>query len=503
VTLAWIVKATWLLAAALGAAALLRRRPAALRFATLAASLLALLTLPLVETIVPRRSSAAPPMAGLTVAATDVSPWLHPMAEEPLDRWQTIWMMGTAIFLLQAGAGYALSQWRTPSVPMTVGVVRPRIVLPAAAGTWSAGMRRSVLLHEQAHIDRRDPLWNLTAQLTRAIYWFHPLVWLVLRQLHSERERACDDAVLASGVRPSDYATHLLACARLAASTVPGLPMAHSNLAMRVEAVLAPALPRAPVSTAQRALLVVACSALLIPLAAFGSSSSVSIRSFPMYRKFVLPLFAAAAAAQSAELSGRIYDASNATVPNAQVVLRNQTSAGEFKSVTGPAGEYKLEALPGGDYEFEVLMPGFARYQRRGIRLVGNTNTTVNAILRLGEVQETVQVTAPGQARPQTRPPQRVLVGGYVQPVRLLKQVKAAYPDTARAEGREGNVMLKAVIGVDGAIANVTVLPGADADLAAAAEQAVRQWVYQPTMLNGKPVETVTTVEVNFRLGPA
>jgi len=150
----------------------------------------------------------------------------------------------------------------------------------------------------------------------------------------------------------------------------------------------------------------------------------------------------------------------------------------------------------------EVLMPGFVRYQRRGIRLADNSSSAISAILKLGEVQESLQVNAPGQARPQQpRAPQRIQVGGNVRPVRLLKQAPAIYPETARSEGREGNVTLKAVIGKDGTIVSATVLPGADADLAAAAEQAVRQWVYEPTLLNGQPVETVTTVEINFRLG--
>ena len=222
-----------------------------------------------------------------------------------------------------------------------------------------------------------------------------------------------------------------------------------------------------------------------------------------MDHKLFAPLLAAASMAQAAEVYGRIYDASNATVPKAAMVLRDQSTAAQFKATSGPAGEYKLEGLPAGNYEMEVSMPGFARHQRRGIRLAQSSSTAVSAILKLGEVQETVEGTAQGQARPQQRPPQRVQVGGFVSPMRLLKQVKAAYPEAARAEGREGNVTLKALVGVDGTIVNVTVLPGADADLASAAEQALRQWVYQPTMLNGKAMETVTTVEVNFRLGAA
>lgn len=510
-TVAWILKATWLLGAALLAAAAMRRRAAALRFAIYAAAVLALLALPFLEPAMPRgRLDLPAPAKVVAMAGAGAALPAQAAASAPSDWPQWIWVSGALLSLLWSASGYLLSRRRVPRVPMTVGVFRPRVLLPAAADEWSAGMRQSVLLHEQAHIDRRDPLWNLAAQLARAVYWFHPLLWLVLRELHAERERACDDVVLAAGVRPSDYAAHLLTCARLSAASSRGAALAmaaghHSHLSSRVEAVLAVSTIRSPVTFSQRAALTAACCGLLFPLAAFGSSSAVSVRSLPMYRKLMLPLFAAASAAQSAELSGQIYDASNATVPKAQVVARSRGAAppAEFKTESSDDGTYRLAGLPKGDYEIEVLKPGFARYQRRGIRLQDNSNVTVSAILNLGEVQETVQVMAQGQARPQQRSPRRVLVGGQVQPVRLLKRVNAVYPDAARAEGREGNVTLKAVIGLDGTIASVTVLPGADPDLGTAAEQAVRQWVYQPTLLNGKPVETVTTVEVNFRLGPA
>ena len=500
-TLAWALKATCILGAALIAVAWLRRRSAALRFAVLATAFSALLALPMIEAALPRWSP--PTSIAAAVASLAVNASAEP-ARETRDWPRFVWLAGVALFVLRSAAGHALSLRRKPLVPMTVGVLRPRVVLPAGAEEWSGELRRSVMLHEEAHIARRDPWWNLVAQVARAVYWFHPLAWWAVNRLHAERERACDDSVLAAGVKPSDYATHLMMCARLAADPAAALPMAgHSHLAARVEAVLARATRRAPISFAQRATLAAVCCALLFPLAALGSPA-FSFRSPPMYRKLAIPFLAAAAAAQSAELSGRIYDASNATVPKAEVVVRNRDTTAEFKTVTGDAGEYRVARLPGGNYELEVLKPGFARYTRRGIKLADSPTASVSAVLALGEVQETVQVTAPGQARPQQpAPPQRILVGGNVRPVRLLKQVKASYPETARAEGREGNVMLKAVIGVDGAIVNVQVLPGADADLAAAAKQAVRQWQYEPALLNGKPVETVTTVEVNFRLGAA
>lgn len=94
--------------------------------------------------------------------------------------------------------------------PMAGGVWRPLIFVPADASSWTAERRDVVLAHELSHIARRDPLRHLAARFAVACYWFHPLAWLAARQSSLAREQACDEAVLALGVRPSDYARVLL-----------------------------------------------------------------------------------------------------------------------------------------------------------------------------------------------------------------------------------------------------------------------------------------------------
>jgi beta-lactamase regulating signal transducer with metallopeptidase domain len=86
----------------------------------------------------------------------------------------------------------------------------PTIIVPVSAMEWSHDRRRAVLLHELAHVRRRDLLGHLIACVACAVYWFNPFVWAAARRLRIESELACDDVVLASGVRPSEYAQHLL-----------------------------------------------------------------------------------------------------------------------------------------------------------------------------------------------------------------------------------------------------------------------------------------------------
>jgi beta-lactamase regulating signal transducer with metallopeptidase domain/HEAT repeat protein len=95
-------------------------------------------------------------------------------------------------------------------MPFACGFLKPTIVLPTTSETWTLDRRRAVLLHELAHVKRRDLVGHTLGRLTCAVYWFHPLVWTAAKQLRNESERACDDLALSCGAKASDYAEHLL-----------------------------------------------------------------------------------------------------------------------------------------------------------------------------------------------------------------------------------------------------------------------------------------------------
>jgi beta-lactamase regulating signal transducer with metallopeptidase domain len=222
------------------------------------------------------------PIPAITPTTTDDLPSIASSATEGLSTITTIWLAGVLLVLARLAFGTARVWWIArrampatdwaplgqhlaraigierhvtflsgdeEAMPMAWGLVRARVLLPADADEWPMERQRVVLLHELAHVKRRDCLTQMLAHLTCAAYWFNPLVWLAAKRLRAERERACDDLVLAAGTRGSDYADHLLDIARSLRSaawpTWSAVTMAHrSQLEGRLMAILDPALPR-------------------------------------------------------------------------------------------------------------------------------------------------------------------------------------------------------------------------------------------------------------------
>jgi TonB family protein len=130
-----------------------------------------------------------------------------------------------------------------------------------------------------------------------------------------------------------------------------------------------------------------------------------------------------------------------------------------------------------------------------------------------GSSEVTVRIMVPGSARPMAAtmpavstgadasatPPATIRVGGSVQQTKLVSQPRPVYPLEAKQARIQGVVQLTATIGKDGTVRNLEVIQGHPL-LIPAALDAVRQWVYQPTLLNGQPVEVQTDIDVNFTL---
>jgi hypothetical protein len=139
------------------------------------------------------------------------------------------------------------------AAPVTVGWLKPVILLPENWPTWPAAELDAVLTHEREHVRRRDPLVQWLALLNRAVFWFHPLAWWLERKLSALAEDACDAAVLQRGHDPHAYSDYLIDLARSVAArggrvAVLGTAIDGGALASRIRRILdgrpAPAVPR-------------------------------------------------------------------------------------------------------------------------------------------------------------------------------------------------------------------------------------------------------------------
>ena len=173
-----------------------------------------------------------------------------------------VWHLSARSNSFSGSTPHVHPDWKRPAsvrlsnavtVPMVWGLFRPVILLPANATEWEPERQHAVLLHELAHIQRQDWLIQTIAQITCAVYWFNPFVWLAARQLRVEAERACDDHVLNAGYQSTDYAQYLLDIVRnikgLRSASRATVAMVHpSKIEGRLRTVLAEHLNRQPVT---------------------------------------------------------------------------------------------------------------------------------------------------------------------------------------------------------------------------------------------------------------
>jgi TonB family protein len=394
----------------------------------------------------------------------------------------------------------ALIEGTAPFGVATWGLRPARILLPPGAGSWSDARMRTVLSHELAHVARADWAIQIASQLVVAVLWFHPLAWLACRQLRRESERACDDVVLGQGIAAADYARDLVTFARddrraAWSSWMPALPMARpSAFERRITAMLNPRLDRRPLTLRSATALAAALVALTCAVA--------SVR----------------AAQVPSPLSGTVYDPSGAVMPGVTLTLstgdgwRTVSTGGGTVTVAGAhgpavqattdsAGRFSFAGIAPGRYVLSAALPGFHElHDEFDLQATPDWDRVVT--LQVGTLRETISVSATRTfAAPAAGGPSPIRVGGNIRAPLKLQDVKPVYPESMRAEGREATVDLEATITPDGSVSAVHVVSTQiHPDFAIAAIDAVRQWRYSPTLLNGKPIEVIVSVSVRFSL---
>jgi len=225
---------------------------------------------------------------------------------------------------------------------------------------------------------------------------------------------------------------------------------------------------------------------------------------------FLLPLASLRLTAQnlSGKTSGSIHDPSGTGVANATIIMSNHEAKTIDMTTSDGEGNFTFKPLPAGNYELEVLKPGFATYRVPQVSLDPGRDFSETFTLEVGAITEHVMVVPADSAKPvpvetTSGKPSRLSIGGNVQAARLVTKVQPVYPESAKSAGMQGIVVLHAVIGMDGKPLSLRVMNSQiNPDLARSAVEAVSQWRYTPTLLNGEPIEVDTTITVNYSLAP-
>jgi TonB family protein len=510
---------------------------------------------------------------------------------------------GELTALIEAGA--EIRHVERLGQPVTFGLIKPAVLLPASFDSMPEGVQRAVLAHELWHVRRRDWAWVLVEEAVRAAFWFNPAMSWLLSRVQSSREEVVDELTVQLTNARKTYLEALLAFADQP-TLFPAAPFArrrhlfHRMLLISREAAMS---SRRIVASA------VSMAAVLLATGVYGSSmfplkaAPASTATVPMAvvvpadgdsqqapprdrrpgeagpetaRERELQQLIATGTAKSAQYFelARLQEARSAAPEAEQTLLAAariipvsrdalQTLAafynrhGQFdKTVaaledlaatapTDPQG-YQLLAVFYWEKAFKDLRLNDAQkraYIESGIDATNralsinadyvDALTYQNILLRMKANLETdagsrqaliaeadalrsrameLQKSQPkpnhafsplrGQAPPPPPPPDGltpVRIGGHIKPPVKVRDVKAVYPPVALESRVQGVVIIEIVVDTAGFVSDGKILRGQPL-LDQAALDAVRQWQFQPTLLNGAPVPVIMTVTVNFTL---
>lgn len=530
----------------LGGAEVLRRlgsrRTAVYRHQVLLAGILLLLSWPVWSAFLPEIPitlwTAKPVTAKVTVEQRVLSIGTPEHAARAMNWPLTIWLAGFLLALAPAGLGYVqvrqivrrakpledlraldlVRQERSrlrirkklcvrihaaPVMPFAFGLRRPQIVLPEEWLEWPSVRQRSVLVHELAHVKRHDLCWQFLANIATALWWFQPLSWWTRRSLRDESELACDALVIESGVRPSDYASELLAIAkrfgRQGRWSSAAIAMARpGELEGRLHAMLDRHTPMPRklglAAVATLSALTITASAITI----FPEQGKLP-GGYTMKRTLLSGLLTAAGLS-AATIGGSVFDPSGTAIANAQASLSNPDTSAQQETTTSPDGKFTFDALPAGSYILRIEKTGFAPLYRE-------FNVQQDSDVQRGLVLEAASgaqsVNGPGSTRvaePLPSNPKVLRVKGTIAESNLVHRPQPVYPAAAKESRTQGTVELDVTISKEGVPVDIRVIRSPSEDLTKSALDAVRQWRYRPTLLNGAPVEIVTDVIINYTL---
>jgi TonB family protein len=431
--------------------------------------------------------------------------------------------------------------------PITFGWLRPVIILPRYFPDLPEAQQRAVLTHELTHVRRRDWLFTIIEESIRSALWFHPAIWFLLARIQLEREQVVDHETITITGSKDVYLDALLAVAGLKSrfDFVPApLFLRRRHLAQRVATVLKEVSPMNPkrmfLSLAASSVAFLAAGAItsvLLPLRApaqqsVGDPGEVLVKRGPKLIQQARAMYPPVAKLKRIEgvVTLEVSVAANGLVTDARVlngpdelrrsalqaVLQWQFEPGDSATRAEVEINFRIrEAAPSAvigvlrRIEFVNVPPELQRRiapripVKEGDLLTNEvtfeTNKAIAEIAGNFRASLTDDNVMRIEASMGGLVPGSIRVGGNVQSMKLKNKVAPVYPPLAKQARIQGTVRFMVRIDKQGKIANMELIAGHPL-LVTAAQEAVRQWEYETTMLNGNPVEVMTQVDINFTL---
>ncbi len=446
--------------------------------------------------------------------------------------------------------------------PVTFGVLRPVVLLPSSLLDRPAEIRRAVLAHELLHVCRRDWAWLLVEEFVRAMLWFHPAMWWLVSRVQLAREEVVDEMAVAITGRRRVYVEALLAFAdRVPLAPAPAFAE-RRHLFRRIVLVsreVSMSSKRIVASCAVMALAVLAGSWYAVgafPLTSqasgvqvFGTPGPVESRANPVTPEnpvprrigYVEPVFPPdmpygkggnVHVRLTLDASGRVVEARAVGLyrlsgRQLMPVLRRDTAQWDpwMRAAAETVSQWRYDPPFAAPLVFEVMIPfgeaplppppppppppaGYVskapgapppppppppESARRGGR--GGVAGGVPG----GVPGGVVGGVAGGSRTGLDTSDNPLRAGSGIRPPTKVKDVRPVYPEIAREARVQGTVIVEARIEPDGTVSDARILRSIPL-LDQAALDAVEQWRFRPTLLDGKPVPVIVTLTVNFRL---
>ena len=400
--------------------------------------------------------------------------------------------------------------------PVTFGFRDPVVLLPPSVANLQPAAARALVAHELFHVRRGDWAWLLVEETIRAVFWFHPAVWWLVSRVQLARETVVDElSILATNARRA-YMDTLLAFA----GDTPLSPVTAFSRRRHLFYRIMLLSQEGSMSTARLAAgTLVLCSALAV-------SGVAAARAFPLQQAPRDPVPGQLSAEQRAVLDRAVDRARDALSrePSApdlhhKLALALMNRASSDPSLTDTDRLPILKEAVAEENGALAVRPDYLealRLKQTLLRMAAAA--TANPVERASLLSDAKAAldradalqlkTAPPPPPPPPPPSpfdtafgdmKPLRVGGAVKAPIKVKDVRPVYPPDAQDARVQGVVIMEILVDGQGKVADARILRSVPM-LDQAALDAVRQWEYTPTLLNGSPVPVIMTVTVNFTL---